>query len=957
MTATVHVNTPQLSVIDSRGLAVRHVAYCRRDVSEPIPESRVTAQQHDAAGWLAVQRDPRFLAPAARPNMTTAYSLSGKVLLTDSVDAGWRLGLPGEAGAMQEAWDGRGSYWQNEYDKQQRPVALHEQTRGSGLRTLERLTYAGSAAGFAERNQCGQLIRHDHSAGVVWFEQQALNGGLIRQIQRFLPDLADVHANWPAVEADRDQLLQPGAGYTTESQFGPLGEVLMQTDAGGHRRHFSVDRAGQLQRIDLTLKSQTPQPLLKAASYNAKSQLLTQITGNDVISSATYEPSTGRLERITATTSKSERLQELSYEYDPVGNIVRLVDHTQPDTFFANQRVQAQSNYTYDSLYQLICAKGRKTVDAGQNPGLPELIIPCPIDPGRLLNYTEHYEYDKGGNRTELRHVSDKNPFKQLIRVDPRSNRALPWNEGEDEPDFERNFDENGNLQCLLPGAQPMIWDAHNQLQGMTNVRHSTAADDGEWYRYNAAGERAVKFTSQLARAVTHKRVVHYLPGVEMRTTDDGEELQVICVPLARGSVRCLHWVKGIPNDIDCDQLRYTVDDHSGSCVLEVDKYAAIISQEGYYPYGGTAWWAARSRVDADYKTIRYSGKERDSCGLYYYGFRYLAPWLGRWLNPDPVGNADGLNLYTMVGNNPVAYTDPQGHRKKPINKDIHLIWVGDSAEKLADHMGNINNTVKQADGYKVHLYLDTENKSAYSDTIKNLNVHSVTYLKESKLFKKFQKHPAAPIYNDFRSGDPRNFAFAVDVLRAFIVWELGGMYSDVDDVYASSTTAGQNNLGGTLLMAEHDELLTFIPNLVPWENESHTSAAQINNSSFAAHPRNAVLKDAMNEMVVRYNRISESYKNQGIPGRLGAFLLQQYPETRMARMSGIVGPRLYTDVIKKHDTEMNSTLSQIHSILLKKKNGETDKFDSNDMEYVKKLKTKMPLDAFIKSGGLGSWQ
>ncbi|MBD9614127.1 RHS repeat protein [Pseudomonas sp. PDM02] len=668
---SIHSHTPQLAVIDNRGLPVRQVEYWRRDAAELRPEALVTAQEHDGAGRLVAQRDPRFLAPASRPNMATVYSLSGAALCTESRDAGWRLGLPDKAGNMREHWDGRGSHWQNEYDAQRRLTAVHEQSRGSTLRTVERLTYADNAGEFAERNQCGQVIRHDDRAGCVWLNQQALSGGLIRQTRRFLPENSDVQADWSADEAERDALLQPGAGYITASRFGPSGQVFEQTDAGGHRQHFSVDRAGQLQRIDLTLDSQGPQPLLKAASYNAEGQLLTQVTGNDVTSSATYEAASGRLKRLTATTPEGARLQDLRYEYDPVGSILRIVDHTQPVTFFANQRVAAENTYTYDSLYQLISATGRETANAGQNPGLPELITPCPIDPARLLNFTEFYEYDASGNRTELRHVSDGNPFRQQLRVDPQSNRALPWNDGEDEPDFPRNFDANGNQQYLAPGAQPMTWDALNQLQSVTTVGRPTEADDAEGFRYNAAGERVAKFSTQQAHAVAHRRVVHYLPGLEVRTTDDDEELHVICVPLARGSVRCLYWVKGKPGDIEADQLRYCVDDHLGSCSLELDKHAGVISHEGYYPYGGTAWWAARSKVDADYKTVRYSGKERDACGLYYYGFRYFAPWLGRWVNPDPAGSVDGLNLYCFCGNNPVCRTDSDGRFWGPYEEAI----------------------------------------------------------------------------------------------------------------------------------------------------------------------------------------------------------------------------------------------------------------------------------------------
>src|SRR5690606_8389224 len=186
----------------------------------------------------------------------TVYSLSGTALSTENLDAGWRLGLPDGTGQMREHWDGRGSHWQHDYDVQRRLTAVHEHMQGLTVRTVERLTYADNAGEFAERNQCGQLIRHDDRAGAVWLDQQALSGGVVRQRRRFLPDQCEVHPHWPVVEAERDTLLQPGVGYTTTARFGSLGQVLEQTDAGSHRKHFSLDRAGQLQRIDLTLESQ-----------------------------------------------------------------------------------------------------------------------------------------------------------------------------------------------------------------------------------------------------------------------------------------------------------------------------------------------------------------------------------------------------------------------------------------------------------------------------------------------------------------------------------------------------------------------------------------------------------------------------------------------------------------------------------------------------------------------------
>ena len=57
-----------------------------------------------------------------------------------------------------------------------------------------------------------------------------------------------------------------------------------------------------------------------------------------------------------------------------------------------------------------------------------------------------------------------------------------------------------------------------------------------------------------------------------------------------------------------------------------------------------------------------FTGRRYDSeTGLYYYRTRYYAHDIGRFLQADPIGYGDGMNIYTYCGNNPLGFLDPSG--------------------------------------------------------------------------------------------------------------------------------------------------------------------------------------------------------------------------------------------------------------------------------------------------------
>lgn len=616
--------------------------------------------------------------------------------------------------------------------------------------------YAGAPA----NNQRGRPVQYYDQAGRLEYLHYGLSGELLESTRTFRLGYAD-EAKWTVVNGQVDSTDQlERQTYTLTWEYDALGRLISETAPDGTSVDgdsefvYKYHPQGWLNRVEVTATGGATHPVVKGAVYNARGQRTEIVYGNNVTTSYEYDSKTFLLTRLqtrrnsvpdTSPDALKYLLQDLNYTYDPVGNITLVSFAEQKPVVHDGQLVEPRATYTYDSLYRLIESKGR------EHPGLSapagssaeqyfKPVVTRVNDANKLTQYTRRFHYDEAGNLRWIRHLAKDTSrcFTRQMQVEgPANQPAAPSNRlsrvcttavmntlsASDVAPARRvcesvNYDADGNMETM-EGNRQVYWNYRNNISHVPTVQRRDAnPNDGDYYIYNFSGQRIRRVTQRLRDGenglieIEEKLYFGTLEilrrwFVSLGSADRKKlELERKSLQVRESGDRVAivhHWtVKpafSSNGKLPDEQVRYQLQDNLGSVMLELDDAAGVLTYEEYFPYGGTSLMWGRNKLDSSLKEYRYAGKERDdSTGLYYYGARYYAPWLSRWLSPDPAWTIDGLNLYEFVGGNPLAYTDHtgQGRHKadgsknsEPKVKPIHAFGVKGKSRSGATKIPN----------------------------------------------------------------------------------------------------------------------------------------------------------------------------------------------------------------------------------------------------------------------------
>ena len=381
------------------------------------------------------------------------------------------------------------------------------------------------------------------------------------------------------------------------------------------------------------------QVVWEGLDFDAAGRTVRERIGDRVENGFTFNAETGRLEKSGSVTRDNLKLQELAFEYDLVGNVLKRADLIH----------DKKEHFAYDSLNRLVSNEGSQT---------------GPIN----------VSYDALGNILGKSDVGDY----RYCDATPGIYRLCEL-ESKTGAHTRLTYDQAGNIVQL--GNQHITYDSEGRVtaikDGHFNHSEFTYGADGELTRHSSRyyqnkfesiylGDTELvreEFTPPFFPTPERTRLRHF---VSAPTGTLGYfEFTYLHFPYRHASPILNTLITGIPlrtTEVSA-KMTYVLKDHLGSIRAILNEKGDISERLDYDPWG--------KRIESSgykYHSLKqgFTGHEHlDSLDLIHMGGRLYSPSLARFISPDPfvqfLGHSQSHNRYSYVLNNPLRFIDPTG--------------------------------------------------------------------------------------------------------------------------------------------------------------------------------------------------------------------------------------------------------------------------------------------------------